>query len=153
MTSRVNPMLVAVAVPAVGWLVLSVLWLASASLGIPRGFDGRTMTLTEASAVASHADAARLLDGGADPTVPARLRAHLVMNDEKTMTPLEAATGAIRNGPVQMLLDRGARIDERNYAVLWCGATARRNQDMLRFLESRRTNHATIDCAAVRALW
>ena len=153
MTSRVNPMLVAVALPAVGWMVLSVGWVASAALGVPGGFDGRTMTLTEASAVASHADAARLLDGGADPTVPARLRAHLVMNDEKTMTPLEAATGAIRNGPVQMLLDRGARIDERNYAVLWCGATARRNQDMLRFLESRRTDHAPIDCAAVRALW
>jgi len=153
MTSRVNPMLVAVALPAVGWIVLSVLWLASAALGIPRGFDGRTMTLTEASAVASHADAARLLGSGADPNAPSRLRAGLVMNAETTMTPLEAATGAIRNGPVQMLLDRGARIDERNYAVLWCGAEARRNQDMLRFLESRRTDHAPIDCAAVRALW
>jgi hypothetical protein len=153
MTSRLNPMLVAVALPAVGWIVLGVLWLASAALGIPRGFDGRTMTLTEASAVASHADVARLLRSGADPNAPGRLRAHLVMNDENTMTPLEAATGSIRNGPVQMLLDRGATIDERNYAVLWCGATARRNGDMLRFLESKRPNTAPIDCAAVRALW
>ena len=45
------------------------------------------------------------------------------------------------------------RSAERNYAVLWCGATARRNQDILRFLESRRTNHAPIDCATIRRLW
>ena len=143
----------AFALPAVVWVGFCVVWLLCAALGIPRGFDSRSMTLTEATAVASHADAARLLDGGADPTAPARLRAHLVMNDENAMTPLEAATGAIRNGPVQMLLNRGARIDERNYAVLWCGATARRNGDMLRFLESKWPNTAPIDCTQVRALW
>jgi hypothetical protein len=143
----------AFALPAVVWVGFCVIWLLSAALGIPRGFDSRTMTLTEATAVASHADAARLLDGGADPTAPGRLRAHLVMNDENTMTPLEAATGAIRNGPVQMLLDRGAKIDDGNFAVLWCGATARRNGDMLRFLESKRPNTAPIDCTQVRALW
>ena len=153
MNARRDRILIAVALPALGWIALSLLWLASAALGVPRGFDGRTMTLTEASAVASHADAARLLGSGADPNAPGRLRAYLVTNDENTMTPLEAATGAIRTGPVQMLVDRGATIDERNYAVLWCGAMARRNQDMLRFLQSRRTDHAPIDCAAVRALW
>jgi hypothetical protein len=153
MNARPDRILIALALPALGWIALSLLWLASAALGVPRGFDGRTMTLTEASAVASHADAARLLGSGADPNAPGRLRAYLVTNDEKTMTPLEAATGAIRTGPVQMLVDRGATIDERNYAVLWCGATARRNQDMLRFLESRRQSHAPIDCAAVRTLW
>jgi len=52
-----------------------------------------------------------------------------------------------------MLVDRGARIDETNYAVLWCGAMARRNTDMLRFLESRRPNQPRIDCAKIRALW
>jgi len=153
MNARPDRILIAVALPALGWIALSLLWLASAALGVPRGFDGRTMTLTEASAVASHADAARLLGSGADPNAPGRLRAYLVTSDENTMTPLEAATGAIRTGPVQMLVDRGATIDERNYAVLWCGAMARRNQDMLRFLQSRRTDHAPIDCAAVRTLW
>jgi hypothetical protein len=153
MNARPNWILIAVALPPLGWIAFSLVWLVAAALGIPRGFDGRTMTLTEASAVASHADAARLLGSGADPNAPGRLRAHLVMNDENTMTPLEAATGAIRNGPVQMLLDRGARIDERNYAVLWCGASAHRNGDMLRFLESKRPNIAPIECAKVRALW
>ena len=153
MTSRPNWILIAVALPAVGWMVFSVVWLVPAALGIPRAFDGRTMTLTEASAVASHADVARLLRGGADPNATSRLRAGLVMNAGTAMTPLEAATGAIRSGPVQMLVDRGARIDEGNFAVLWCGATARRNQDMLRVLESRRPNQPRIDCAKVRALW
>jgi len=153
MTSRPNWILIAVALPAAGWMVFSVVWLVTAALGIPRAFDGRTMTLTEATAVASHADVARLLRSGADPNATSRLRAGLVSTGGTAMTPLEAATGAIRSGPVQMLVDRGARIDERNYAVLWCGATARRNGDMLRFLEPRRPGKPSIDCTQVRALW
>ncbi len=142
----------ALVVPGAAWVVFCVLWLVCAALGIPGGFDGRSMTLTEASAVASHADAWRLLRDGADPNATARLRAGLVRNSEKMITPLEAATAAIRTGPVQMLVDRGARIDDRNYAVLWCGAVARNNQDMLRFLETRRPP-APVDCRAVPPLW
>lgn len=143
----------ALAVPGAVWVVFCVLWLVGAAFGIPAGFEGRSMTLTEASAVASHADAWRLLRDGADPNADARLRAGLVRNSEKTITPLEAATASIRTGPVQMLVDRGARIDDRNYAVLWCGAMARNNRDMLRFLDTRRPDHAQIDCARVRSLW
>jgi hypothetical protein len=143
----------AVALPGLAWVVFSVLWVAGAVLGIPGGFDGRSMTLTEAAAVASHADVARLLRGRADPNAPARLRAGLVRNNEATMTPLEAATASIRTGPVQMLVDRGARIDERNYAVLWCGAMTRNNRDMLRFLQEQRPNTSPIDCTHVRPLW
>ena len=143
----------AVVIPGAVWVVCCVVWLACAVLGIPRGFDGRGMTLTEASAVASHADVARLLRDGADPNAPARLRAGLVRNGATTMTPLEAATASIRTGPVEMLVDHGARIDESSYAVLWCGAMARNNQDMIRFLQMRRPTHAPVDCASVRRLW
>jgi hypothetical protein len=76
-----------------------------------------------------------------------------VRNSEKDVTPLEAATASIRTGPVQMLVDRGARIDERNYAVLWCGAMARNNRDMLRFLQEQRPNAPHVDCTNVRPLW
>ena len=146
-------LLLAVAVPPAVWVVFCVVWLVAAAVGLPRGFDGRTMTLSEATAIASYADAARLLRSGVDPNAPSRLRAGIVRNRESTMTPLEAATGAIRTGPVQMLVEHGAMIDSRNYSVLWCGAAARRNNDMLRFLESRRPNQPAIDCATVRALW
>ena len=145
--------LLAIAVPPAVWVVFCVVWLAAAAVGLPRGFDGRTMTLSEATAVASYADAARLLRNGVDPNAPSRLRAGIIRNRESMMTPLEAATGAFRTGPVQMLLEHGAMIDARNYSVLWCGAVARRNNDMLRFLESRRLSQSTIDCATVRALW
>src|SRR5882672_1793694 len=124
-------MLVAVALPACVWIAAMVLWLAAAIVGAPRAFDGRTMTLTEAAAVASHADAYRLLEEGADPNAAARLRAGLVRNSAGSMTPLEAATGAIRTGPVQMLVEHGAAIDDRTYPVLWCAASSRRNQDIL----------------------
>jgi hypothetical protein len=143
----------ALALPAVAWVTFCVIWLLCAVLGIPRGFDGRGMTLTEATAVASHADAERLLQAGADPNARARLRAHLVMNDEKIMTPLEAATGMFRTGPVQLLVDHGATIDESNLAVLWCGAMARNNQDMLRLLKMRNGSKTSIDCRTVRPLW
>jgi hypothetical protein len=69
------------------------------------------------------------------------------------MTPLEAATGAIRTGPLQMLVDHGATIDDANYSLLWCAATARNNQDMLRFLEMHRPASTPVDCARVRSLW
>ena len=143
----------AVALPAVAWVVFSAVWVLAAALDIPAGFDGRTMTLTEATAVASHADAERLLRRGADPNAPSRLRAGLVRNSRMTITPLEAATASIRNGPVQMLVDRGAKIDDTNYAGLWCGAMARRNRDMLRFLESHRPGAAMVDCQRVRTIW
>ncbi len=145
---------VAVALPAFVWVVCAAVWLAAAAFGLPGRADGRTMTLAEAAAVASYADVSRLLAGGADPNAPSHLRAGLVRNRESTMTPLEAATGAIRTGPLQMLVDRGATIDDRNYAVLWCGAVARRNQDMTRFLEPRRPRGlSSIDCEKVRPLW
>jgi hypothetical protein len=143
----------ALALPAAAWVVFCIVWLLAAAFQQPRGLDGRAMTLSEASAVASSADAFRLLRDGADPNAPARVRAHLVRNDERTLTPLEAATGAIRTGPVQMLVDHGARVDDNNVAVLWCGAMARNNQDVLRFLRSRRAGQAPIDCGRVRPLW
>jgi len=142
----------AVALPAAAWALFCMVWLLLAALGVPARVDGRSMNLTEATAVASHADAARLLAEGADPNARARLRAGLVKNAETMMTPLEAATGAIRTGPVNMLVEHGATIDRGNYTVLWCGAKSRNNQDMLRFLESRQLP-APIDCRTVRALW
>jgi hypothetical protein len=143
----------AVALPAAAWVVFGLVWLIASVLGIPAAFDGRTMTLTEATAVASHADAARLLRRGADPNAATRLRAGLVRNPEMTIPPLEAATASIRNGPVQMLVERGARIDETNYAVLWCAAVARNNRDMTRFLELQRPKYPPADCGNVRRVW
>jgi len=145
--------LTAVALPAAAWVVFSIVWMVLAAFGVPNSFDGRSMTLTEATAVASHADAARLLEQGADPNARGRLRAGLVKNNESTMTPLEAATGAIRTGPVQMLVDHGATIDDADYSVLWCAAKARNNQDMLRFLEMHRPASTSVDCGRARALW
>jgi hypothetical protein len=69
------------------------------------------------------------------------------------MTPLEAATAAVRTGPVQMLIEHGAVVNGENYAVLWCGARARGNQEMLRFLQARSPTHTPIDCSMVRTLW
>lgn len=152
--SPLQSLVLAVVVPPVLWGACSVIWLAAAAVGLPRGADGRTLTLTEASAIASHADVARLLRGGADPNATSRLRAGLVRNDELVITPLEAATRAIRTGPLQMLTDAGARIDEGTYPVLWCAATTGRNQDMVTFLETRRSSTPLqIDCATVRKVW
>ena len=139
--------------PATFWVAFCVIWLVLTALDVPNSFDGRSMTLTEATAVASYADTARLLEKGADPNARARLRAGLVKNNASTMTPLEAATGAIRTGPVQMLVEHGATIDDTNYPVLWCAATARHNQDMLQFLQTHRPAGTSVDCARTRPLW
>ena len=146
-------LLLAVALPAALGALCAVLWLVGAAAGFPRGADGRTLTLSEAAAIASHADVARLLRSGVDPNAPSRVRAGLVGNRERVMTPLEAATAAIRTGPLQLLVEAGATIDDHNYPVLWCSATAHHNQDMIRLLESRRSNRPPLDCAAVPTLW
>ena len=152
--SPLQSLVLAIVVPPVLWGACSVIWLAAAAAGLPRGADGRTLTLTEAAAIASHADVARLLRSGADPNAMSRLRAGLVRNDERVMTPLEAATRAIRTGPLQLLAGAGARIDEGTYPVLWCAATTGRNQEMLTFLDARRSaKPLQIDCATVRKVW
>jgi len=146
-------LVLAVALPAVLGSLCAVLWLLGAAAGLPPSADGRTLTLPEAAAIASHADVARLLRSGADPNAPSRVRAGLVGSRERVMTPLEAATGSIRTGPLQLLVAAGATIDDHNYPVLWCSAMARHNQDMIRLLESRFSRHSPVDCAAVRTLW
>ena len=144
----------AVALPGCLAAICGLVWLLAAALGIPPGADGRTMTLSEGMVVASHADVALLLQGGADPNAPARVRAGLVGLSERTATPLEAATASIRTGPVPRLLEAGAVIDERTYPILWCAASKRLNREMISLLESRRpAGVSTVDCSAVRSVW
>jgi hypothetical protein len=146
-------LVLAAAAPAALWLAGGVIWIAMAAAGITPG-DGRTMTLSEAAAVASHADVARLLGAGADPNARARVRAHLVRNDERMLTPLEASTGAIRTGPLGMLVDRGARIDSSTYPVLVCAAQDRHNDDMLKLLQAHQPSDVlAVYCANVRSVW
>ena len=144
----------AAAVPAVVWMVLTVAWLAAAAFDVQPGGDSRSLTLSEATAVASHADVARLLAAGADPNGRYRVRANLVRNDERMLTPLEAATGAIRTGPLELLVEHGARIDESTYPVLICAAQARHNNDMIKLLQRHQlTDVYAIDCGNVRRVW
>ena len=147
-------LMLAVIAPVTIWLVVTIAWLAAAALGVQPGGDARSLTLSEATAVASHADVARLLAAGADPNGTYRVRANLVRNRELMLTPLEAATGAIRTGPLQMLIDHGARIDPATYPVLLCAAKARHNDDMLRLLERHlQSDVYAVDCANVRTIW
>lgn len=144
----------AAALPGLIGAACGVLWLLGAAAGLPAGADSRTLTLSEAMVVASHADVIRLLHSGADPNAPSHVRAGLVGIREHSVTPIEAATASIRTGPIRQLMEAGARIDEQNYPVLWCAATVRRNQDMLRFLASQHPpGPSPLDCSTVRALW
>ena len=147
-------LVLAAAAPAAIWIVLVGLWLIAATVGGQPGGGTEEMTLSEAAAVASYADVARLLAAGVDPNGRYRVRANLVRNDERMLTPLEAATGAIRTGPLQTLFDHGARIDETTYPVLWCAANARHNDDMITFLQVHLlTNVYAVDCGNVRRVW
>jgi hypothetical protein len=144
----------ALGLPATIGAAVAALWLSGAALGVPPGADGRRLTLPEAMAVASHADVARLLRAGADPNGRTIVRGSLVRNQGRPMTPLEAATGAVRTGPLKMLVDAGAIIDEQTYPVLWCAASARGNRDMLDLLRSRDSQRTPpANCSAAQPLW
>jgi hypothetical protein len=147
-----NAMMIAIGGPPLAWIVVSTAWLV-VSAANPSAFDSRAMTLTETMAISSYADAGRLLRSGADPNAPGRMRAGIVDLSTHMLTPLEAATGAVRNGPVDMLVEHGAVINEQNYSVLWCAALARANRNMQQFLQSRSPSSTPVDCSRVRSLW
>ena len=55
------------------------------------------ITQVERLGLDTYADADRLLRSGADPNAPSRMRAGIVDLHTHMLTPLEAATGAVRN--------------------------------------------------------
>jgi len=98
------------------------------------------VTLSEAIATRNTAEALRLIQLGADPNTPSRVRRGLLTADhDVTITPVEAAVGAQRADALRMLLANGATIDARELRVLRCYENTRRDGSVREILDAHDT--------------
>jgi hypothetical protein len=78
------------------------------------------LSLAEAAGVREEAEVVRLIEGGHDPNRRYSVRAGLIFDDDRRVTPLEAAVRAGDARMVQVLLAKGARMDEALSRHLRC---------------------------------
>ena len=138
----------AIAVPGAALTVMSAWW-TLASIGGSGLWPPDRVNLAEAIATRNNAEALRLIQHGADPNRPERVRDGLVTNGyDVVVRPVEAAVAAQRADSLRMLLSNGASVDERELQVLRCLEAQRHDSGVRELLEAR--GRATLQCDDVR---
>src|ERR1051325_511086 len=100
-----------IAAPCLVLAVLSAWWTAGRLAGNGL-WPPDDVTLSEAVATRNNAEAVRLIENGANPNQPGRVREGLLTNGYAvTVTPVEAAVGAQRADSLRTLLANGAVVD------------------------------------------
>ena len=143
----------ALAAPGVLLVVLTAGMLTLAAVGVDILWRAETVTVPEALVLGNVAEAARLLEGGADPDAPATVRAGYLLGESVSLTPLEAAVAINRLEGFELMLDYGARIDASSWPRLYCLALRSDATIVLPKLESRGAFEALLDCGAVPLPW
>ena len=138
-----------VAGPCLGFALLSAWWTAGRLAGNGL-WPPDDVTLSEAAATRNNAEAVRLIDSGADPNQPSRVREGLLTSGYPvTIKPIEAAVGAQRADSLQTLLANGAAVDQEELGVLRCLEQARHDSGVRELLAAHSTGD--IDCNGVRS--
>ncbi len=137
------------ALPGLAVAVAVTMAMAARALAIAPFEPGTRVTLAEAAALEDEADVVRLIRAGADPNAPSFVRRTRTRAVARQMTPLEAAVTSRHVSVMRLLLASGALVDDRNDAVLWCFAEARRNRDVLGLLRAQLRREPPADCSAV----
>jgi hypothetical protein len=137
----------------------AVLIMASALMlgGLPFGADPlwaiEPMTLSEAAALRDNGEVVRLLELGADVNGASRVREQILEDHPLVLTPIEAAVAAERADMVELLLERGARMDEAMWTRLMCFSMGVKADDVRTLLESRRPRASVGNCDAAQVPW
>jgi ankyrin repeat protein len=93
------------------------------------------VTLAEAVVTRDYAEIVRLIEHGADPNQPARVRVDMLNSAEHTLTPLEAAVGTRAIELVRLLVRHGASVGSgSSRACLICEAIRVDAPDIVDFL-------------------
>jgi hypothetical protein len=110
------------------------------------------LNLAEAAALNDRGTIQRLIATGADPNAPAPVRPPILKSHEVVATPLEAAVGTRTPTTIAFLLDRGARMDSHERAVMFCLAMKDEAREIVDFLDKTATQ-APSDCEHVATPW
>ena len=110
------------------------------------------LTLSEAAALKDLGTMQRVLWRGADPNVPAKVRAGILKEHDLVVTPLEASVGTRTPTAMEFLMSRGARMDSRQRVVITCLAIKDNATEIIDFL-NRADRHAPPDCDHVATPW
>jgi hypothetical protein len=131
-------------------LALFSVWWTAAGLAGDGLWPSDHVTLSEAVATRNNAEALRLMEQGADPNRPARVRDGLLTNGYAiTVTPIEAAVGAQRADSVRMLLANGVLVDHAERRMLLCLEHTRRDSGVRELLAEESDDQ--LNCDAVRS--
>jgi hypothetical protein len=136
-----------IAGPCLVLAFLSASWTAGllAGDGLWRPDD---VTLSEAVATRNNAEAVRLIESGANPNQPSRVRDGLLTGGYAvTIKPIEAAVGARRADSVRTLLANGAAVDQQELKVLRCLEQTRHDSGVRELLAAQSTSD--VDCNGV----
>jgi hypothetical protein len=138
-----------IAAPYLVLALLSAWWTAGPLSG--RGlWPPDDVTLSEAVATRNNAEAVRLIESGANPNQPSRVRDGLLTNGYAVIVkPIEAAVGAQRADSLRTLLANGAAVDQEELKVLRCLEQARHDSGVRELLAAQSTRD--VDCNGVRS--
>ena len=146
---RIQMMELAAAAPGVLLLIAAAGALAAALFGAGPLWPTSALTLAEAAALHDDADVLRLIGGGLDPNAASAVRPELITHERITLTPLEAATGARDARTFQLLLERGATVDDSNWTRLICFASRLEADEIVMILNARQPGRPAPACAGV----
>jgi hypothetical protein len=142
-------LVVALVGPALAWLVGAAIVLLASLAGYRALAAPADFTLSEAAALRDGAEVLRQIGAGRDPSARAVVRPGVLSDPEYLITPLEAATAARHTEVVQLLLRRGAVLNDANMVVLFCLAQDTKATGILSILMEQAPPGFDPDCAGV----
>ena len=126
--------------------------LAGALFGVHPLWSEPDLNLAEAAAMKDRGTIQRLISHGVDPNAPARVRPGLLTSEALTVTPLEASVGTRTASTMELLLSRGARMDDDARAVVVCLAVKEEAEEILTYLDEHGARERP-DCEHVATPW
>jgi hypothetical protein len=137
------------AIPPVAAVAVSAMIVMSGVAGgTPPFWRGGALTLSEAAALRDQGEVTRLTASGEDPNGVYALRRGVLA--ASALTPLEAAVGARRAEMVELLMLRGATVDETTWRRLHCFALATRAADVVEMLDRYKPANSETSCEGIR---
>lgn len=152
MTWGARVVAVALVLPLVPLFVLAVAVPALSLAGHDRFWVTQPLTLPEAAALKDDAEVLWAIRRGVDPNARALVRAGVISDRERLLTPAEAAVASRRVQMLHFLVQQGARMDADTRRSLLCFARRVEAGEIVEYLELE-PGAAQVSCEGVALPW